>query len=174
MCLKTLVLFPLKHHSRDYLHVYVFKKTGSVWKAISHKSAEYLSKKRKEKKQERGNSNDAFLSDAAKTTSKRFLYKGRRKLGDILKASPDTQQNWPTFFHSIAPVSPIALVMHNFFHKRKEKHHNAAEMGCTESMLEGCSFIVQNKVSCFYKLMKSLSSHRGFIKTLPAIHVIFC
>lgn len=53
-------------------------------------------------------------------TSKRFLYEGRREQGDSLKAFLDTQQNGPTFFHTIAPASQIALVMHNVFTEKKK------------------------------------------------------
>lgn len=53
--------------------------------------------------------------------SKRFLYEGARKWGDSLKASPDTWQNWPTVFHTIAPASQIALVMHRFLQESKRE-----------------------------------------------------
>ena len=93
-------------------------------------------------------------------TSKRFLYEGRRERGDSLKASLDTRRNGPTFFHTIAPASQIALVMHNVFTGKEKKKHNRAEIWCIvlSQCLEGVPFygeILQDFDIIFHNKIKS-------------------
>lgn len=99
-----------------HIHVHPWKQTKSL---TANQSLDC--RITQQQKSEHGNNVHTPLSKPAKRTSKRFLYEGRRGWGDSLKAFLDTQLNGPTSFHTIAPASQIALVIHNVFTGKKKK-----------------------------------------------------
>lgn len=146
----------LQHQNSQWPNAYVLKsRTQRTDQSLDYRLT-------RQQKSEYGNSVDTPLSNPAKRTSKRFPYEGRRKCGDSLKAFPDTQQNGPTFFQTIAPASQIVLVMHDVFHMEK-KSHNRAQVWCIElnqcwggfsckGWKNKCRIIFHNKIKSLQKL----------------------
>lgn len=113
---------PLMFTMSDSAYMVTYTQTVCAWTQMRllRPNQSFKHWQNQQQKNQNGRTTRTLYCRTQQRGPKRFLYEGKSEWGDSLKAFLDTQRNGLTLFHTIAPASQIALVMHNVFTEKKK------------------------------------------------------